>query len=385
MAITKKQPLFFLLGMILLLPLHSQELRDQGRTFVVQTETGARIMQRLSWPGDENASQYEAVVEVREQNAWRQVYRQVTRNTRIEIALGPGQYRYRVLYYNLLYRVEHTTNWASFSIVPAVAPTINSYNPEGFYLLEDPRTDIIIDGDNIFEETEIYLEPIEEGKERIVPGEIIIQGEGKRVRLVFNKEDVQPGDYRLRLVNPGGLAAVVDPFVIAWGTPFNINVSAAYSPAIPLNGAFADTFDQPAWPGAMIRASYIPLKRPWGYLGGELAVSWNYFTAQETLFDAGTHLINVQADLLYRKPLNRYISLNARAGIGISAFTALTFTYQFFEERTNPVYLSANIGASALWYFRKPFYAELGMDYMGVFSRGFPGFLRPHAGIGWQY
>jgi hypothetical protein len=374
-----------LFGAGILLPLHSQELSPQERNFFLQTEDGVKIMQRLSWPGDENASQYEVMIEIREQNDWKEVHREITKNTLVEVSLGPGQYRYRVSYYNWLNRVDDTTNWALFNIVSAAAPVISAWDPQERNLQADKRLDITLEGDNFFKETKIWLEPAagDEGV-RIVPSEIIISRGGQRVRLVFNDVDLQTGEYSLHAVNPGGFETVIDPFVLDRASSFNIHVSAAYAPLIPCTAFFLDAFDKPSWQGAMIRAGF-PVKWHWDNLSAEASFSWNYFTGSGENVEITTHLVNAQADILYRKPLTRYFTFNARAGIGVAYFPALTFKIRFLEEKINPWYFSVNGGISLFWYFSQSFYAELGADYIVLFTKGFPGFLRPSLSVGWRY
>jgi hypothetical protein len=48
---------------------------------------------------------------------------------------------------------------------------------------------------------------------------------------------------------------------------------------------------------------------------------------------------------------------------------------------------AADAGLSLMWFFRKPFFAELGLDYIQSFSSDAarPGFIRPFIGAGYQF
>jgi hypothetical protein len=86
--------------------------------------------------------------------------------------------------------------------------------------------------------------------------------------------------------------------------------------------------------------------------------------------------------------MNRILALNLRLGAGI---TILYNFYFDFGNGTSPPFNSmmaaADAGLSLMWFFKKPFFAELGLDYIQSFSSDAarPGFIRPFIGAGYQF
>jgi hypothetical protein len=295
-----------------------------------------------------------------------------------------------VNYYNLLQRLEYTSNWALFSIMLAVKPEISRWDPPALYLLEDTNLDITLHGNNFIRETEVFLEREDGENTAALRGTITANSQGNRAVVAFKRDELVVGQYRLRVVNPGDLEAIISPFEIAYGKPFTLNIAASYAPLFPLQGFLSDFFDEPSWIGANIHASLIPYKRPWGYLGAELSVSWNRISMSKNSWDLKADLFTAHAELLYRKLFVRQgLAFNGRLGGGMSGILGLSFKYgdEYNASKLSAWYPSINAGASVQWYFQRHFFAELGADYLLIFSKDSPqpGYLRPIAALGWEY
>jgi hypothetical protein len=371
-------------------PLSAQE--TTGAYFVRQSETGEQtIVQRLFWPEDENVSGYEAVVERESNGVFAEIHRESAGGNYIDISLGPGRYRYQVRVFNLLNQFEYATNWASFTIILALQPEVASYAPGVLYIHEDYRWELRLKGRNLVEDGEAYLVPLA-GPETpaaapVTPEAYIPSGE--EALLVFKKGDLRPGAYRVLVRNPGGLEASAGAVVVEPFRPPELELSAGYAPLLPLYGYLFDTLDEGSFLGADIRASFVFFKRTWGFLGVEANVNLNYLRADTKNAAVSAFVTGGAISLLYRKLLPlRDTAFNARLGGGIHAAPLrLVFEYDGYtsEPLTSWVPVAA-LGVSLEWRFLPFLYAELGADYVHLFSpdKPQPGFLRPFLNIGWK-
>jgi hypothetical protein len=376
------------------LPLAAQE--TTGNYFIRQTESGAQvIVQRLSWPVDENASRYEIVVERESSGAFAPVHRESAADKNYaDISLGPGKYRYQVLVFNLLGQFEHATNWASFNIILALQPEIASHTPEVLYIYEASRWEIRLAGKNLVEDGAAYLVPLEDPEnpaQAAGPVKIVEYApEESAARLAFDPGNLRPGLYRILVRNPGGLEASSGPLRVETFPPYDIELSIGYAPLLPLYGYLFDIFEGFAPLGMDLRASLVFFKRTWGFLGVETNLHLNYLSAGMEEADATAYIAGGNLSLLYRKLLPPPgLVFNARLGGGLAAAPlGLKFDYGSYtsDPVTSWVPLAA-IGASLEYRFSLPLYAELGASYEHLFSRDTPqpGFLRPFLNLGWKF
>jgi hypothetical protein len=357
--------------------------QDQN-VYIQQTDEGARIIQRLTWPGDRNASQYRLTVERQEGKGYVEVHGELTLKTVADLSLGPGNYRYQVAYYNLLKQVEYVSNWANFNIILAVQPVVSRYE-DGFYLYEDPDFDLDLWGENFVEGAEVYL-TAEDGS-KILPQSYTVNNSGKHAVAVFAEADLIPGSYQLLIRNPGGLEAV-EPVRVSYYSPFDLTVAAGYAPMLPIYGFLFDYYSDVIYPlGAQARAGYFFIKRPWGFLGVEAALGWNYLKTEGDSVEISLHAMDLAANMVYKKLLpNRSMAVLARAGLGVAV---TRFTFDFGRSKTNTTTWMPLIdaGLAFQWYVRKPIHLNLGIDYIHLLSvdKPQPGFLRPYVEIGWHF
>jgi hypothetical protein len=394
MTSIQKLPMLFLFALFFCTASYAQTAAGEdveGNIFIQQVDGTARIVQRLSWQKDENASQYGLVVERQEGNRFREVFKQTTRNAYGEVSLGPGRYRYRVSFYNLLNQIEYSTNWASFNIILALQPKITGVSTDKFFLDEDAKWEILLQGENLLDEAAVYLEPLLIGSGKIIkPRSYTPISKGEQALLVFANTDLAVGSYRIVIRNPGKLEDSFSPFKIAMGPPLDVLFSASYTPLISLQGyLFDEAFDDFTPKAFQARLGFIPFKRPWGYLGLEGEFFWDYLLANKRNAEISAHLLGYTVNVFYKKWLpNRVMALNIRAGGGI--YSLLDFSFDFGAVKSDPVttwFPSVNAGASFQWYPVKHFYLELGMDYLYLFTVDTPrlGSLKPGIGAGVQF
>jgi hypothetical protein len=367
--------------------LHAQESPPEESAYSIrQTETGPLFIQRLRWPGSSYVYRYEVIVEKRNRNGtYTELRREPVEENYAEFSLEPGRYRFQVLVYNLLDQFEYAMDWMEFTVYEALQPEITGFSPRAFFLDEDTRWVITVNGENLLEESDLYLRS---GERIIRPSGY--ESEGTRARLIFNDHLLVPGVYTVYVQNPGGLESELGTFTIRYRKTFELNLSAGYAPVFPRAGFLFDLFDDPLYPlGAYGRAGFIFLKRPWGFAGIEAAFSWTALTKTKDDYTAEAQFLNEGLNLVYQKYLqNRTMAFSFRAGGGFTSVLDLKFSYaRGSSESRNSLIPSVNGGLSFMWLVRKPFFLEAGVDYVQTFPSDSPrpGFIRPFAGAGWQF
>jgi hypothetical protein len=288
-------------------------------------DEGLQIIQRLSWYRDENDFRYEVIIEQQDETGeYTQIVRQDRTENFIELSLAAGRYRYRVSVYNLLDRLEYSTNWANFSIDRARPPVLDRMNPNRFILTGKGEPWIIeLKGTNLLPESELSLRPVA-GGDAVLPAEYTAFPDGKSGRVVFNSADLAAGRYELRVRNPGGFEARGE-CTVKNRLSFDLFISASYAPALPFYGYLSELFDNPMYPlGFSLRADFLPLKGNWGSLGLEALVSWTYLSITKTGLTASAHLFLSHLNLLYQYTLSPQLALDIRLGerpdIGAGSF-----------------------------------------------------------------
>ncbi|GHV84418.1 hypothetical protein AGMMS50230_00260 [Spirochaetia bacterium] len=351
---------------------------QESAYYVKETFDGVEFVQRLSWPGDENAFQYELIIEQPEQG---EAYRTITKFTFAEFSLPPGNYRYRVVVYNLLRQPESVSAWKAFTILPALQPEITAFSPRFF----DPRQGqitITIEGQNLLPDAEVSLE-----RKGISWPPRLYQADPSGERAVLVYDELPLGAYTIRIKNPGGFETSRRGFEA--GAVYRFQLLFAYAPVLPLGGYLFRPFDNFIYPaGAQMRAAGFFLQGSWGSLGAETVVSWAYLKDRQNSAAITAHVGEAGLNILYRWNFNPRLALKARVGGGLAAVVNLSFDFGIIKSPAYHTFsLMAEGGLSLEWRFYRAFYAELGADYIRVFSKDTarPSYLRPFAGLGWQF
>jgi hypothetical protein len=357
-------------------------------------ETGYRIeddgsfVQFLNWEGRENVLYYEVEIEKQAGALWEGALTGQMEAPFFEFSLEPGIYRYRVRSYDFLARPGPASAWIQFEIFPARQPELLRFSPEGFYLDEDPVWVITITGRNLTEGSELFLE---ESQGNIIrPDTVALGPSGSEARLTFRYDQLDMGSYVIHAINPGGLTTETQTFRIAFRKPVDVSVSAGYKPLIFFYGYINELFETPFFPvGAYSRLSIIPLKQLWGYVGIEIEPFWHYLQETGNTYEAQAQMPGAAIYGVYRRWFsNRVLTLDFRVGGGI--YSVLDYHFTFDRGSTEPVTAlipAIAAGVSLQWLVRKPFYMEAGVDFTHFFTpdQPSPGYLRPFAGVGWQF
>ncbi|MDR1895094.1 MAG: hypothetical protein LBQ61_10490 [Spirochaetales bacterium] len=394
----RRLPGIFAFLCLLLVPLESQEGLPR------------RLAQTLIWPEDENASRYEVTIEKNEGGAWQEAMRRTSERAGLEVSLPPGNYRYRVMIYNLLHQPEYLTPWATFTVIPARQPEIRAFEP-AFFTLGGGGLSLRIEGRNLDPQGEIFLIEDSPAGERRIPPESRSLPSGtagtEELILFFSPGDLSPGSFWVVIRNPGGLEAGAGPVIIgpavslgAAGarekTPLDLGWEAGlgYEALLPVYGFLLNYFNEAAYPlGARLEGGLVLGKKPWGRLGIQAGISGNRLetvitTAVPPVYSipVSGNMISLSFGLLYKKYFqNDRLSFNVRLGGGVTAFANFLFHHpQMRIEKISTWMFNADAGLSLQYYFLKNYFAFIGLNGQCLFSadKPYPVLLRPVIGAG---
>jgi hypothetical protein len=307
----------------------------------------------------------------------------------MEVSLPPGDYRYHVRTYNLFDQHEHTSNWASFKVLLALQPAVRSFSPDRFSIEDNFVWELRLEGENFVEGSSVYLEPLNAPGRPVFPRRYIPNPSGTRARLFFDPQDLRTGEYRVVVKNPGGLSDVSpgEPFLIPKSKWLHVALSLSWAPLAPLHGYLFDLFEGFSPIGLSVRSDVVFPKIPWGYLGVEGNLSWNYLFTERNTIEVTGHLGSLELNLFFRTRLSRMV-FNVYAGGGLGGVLMLMFDYGAVKsDPINSVMPLLDAGVSFQWYFTNTLFADLGVKYIYIFSTERPqiGYLRPSFGIGWRF
>ncbi|MDR0312617.1 MAG: hypothetical protein LBI14_03375 [Treponema sp.] len=380
----------------------------------VGSSTEIRIVQRLAWRGDQNALRYEVVIEREEDGRFREMLREFTNASYMEVVLSPGRYRYQIIPYDFLNRPAAATDWVNLEIRPAIRPELNdtllaffNINERSVYVLE-------IFGRNIDQGAEIELR--RPGSAPIIPYDKDIRADGTRATLYFNNNQLIPGVYEVRVRNPGGFETRGGTITIV--LPEQVAQVREGEPAIEIKEPEPIVQDPPTprvvrtpvkllqIDNAYFGVAWMPLFPVYGegdwfyernntltgavarfglcskvnniYVGMELTGSW--YAYKTDFSESLMHFMTIGVNILAQKWFfEERLALVFRAGGGASILLSNKMEDSDSSER-KPLYL--DLGLSFLWLMNKRLYFEAGVDYYHWFTETPSGSFRPWVGIG---
>jgi len=309
-----------------------------------------RLTQRFSWSGGEYAFRYEVIFEQLVNNNYVSHSRQFINQRFIEVSLTIGDYRFRVIPYDILNKPAGASEWKYFKIIPAppVEPDIakpQQQEPEARRELEFvPHYE---------EEAETPPEPKPAPEPEIIAEQKIIEAETEAEEI--KEEEPEPekkNPYTLNAVlfSAGAFASLHFPF---YGKEFKEDIS-------PFNF------------GARINVTFkLPMNI---YIGPELSANFYQFIVMD---EYNMFFLAPGINLLALKWLsNERIAMGARFGV-----TYLYYTYDAFSSDN----LMPNAGALFRFRVTPVFMLEAGFDYFHIVNIAPGGYIRPWLGIGFQF
>jgi len=381
-------------------PVNGSPVEGEPSFRLSENESSKLFFQRLTWDKAQYAVRYSVILERKGTNL--DVFTEVLRRnldateTYLDVSIPAGDYRFRVVSFNILGLLDSQTDWEYFSVLQAFQPSIVDFLPFVFYLDRPSPRIITLSGEYLLPDAEIYLirqnTVNEAGEPEILrPAQILSNELGESVRLIFNEEDLIAGTYEFYVKNPGGLETRYGVFTIAVAKPYDINVAGGYIPMLTLYGEttyFLDHIFNSLSLSA--RASFVPFKWSFGNLGAELYPSWSLITSNQNGFRTRANLVLIDVGPVFQYwIIRKELSVNARLGIGKAGI----FNNHFEFDNTgstwapmNTVGFSFIIGSSVQWFFYKQFFVEGGVDFALVAHPEIPlGFVRFGLFAGYQF
>lgn len=380
---TKRAPLFFAAACLLLAAAaHAQEAADFSHA--IGADGLPVFTQILRWQGDENAGGYELVVERTDAGAAAaEIVRVRTTEAACPVSLGPGEYRFRVVTYNLLGQAEAESGWAPLVVLKAELPRIDATAPAILYMdALDGRVELR--GEGFTPDCRVELR----GEAAAFEGAVVERTGKSELVVVFPDEAYQAGVYDLAVANPGGLTAVAaGSLTVRFQRPFDLLASAGYSPQFFLG----DPWVKSVWPSAAYPlgleaalAVYF-VKERWGFVGLEAQVQFRSMEGgtADALLKSGYTLYGIGA--LYKYRFTRRVHGVLRLGGGL-ADSRHVFSY---GGVAGPAITSldpyAAAGAALQFFLPNKVFFEAGVAFSDIFLMNASAFaLAPTLRAGYQ-
>jgi len=193
-------------------PLYAQDL-ERSSSYIVRTDEGLRIFQRIVFPQIPDTIRYEVEVERIERNVSVPITQITVTVNRFEVSLRAGLYRYRYSAINRMGILEGRSEWEEFEIFESIQPFIESYQPL-FADTENSNGTLVIQGMDFFQESEFALVStnpdfnwtgvnLNGRNDVILPSHVIVEND--TASLDFSRELLVTGSYEIFIRNPGGL------------------------------------------------------------------------------------------------------------------------------------------------------------------------------------
>ncbi|MCL2880516.1 MAG: hypothetical protein FWF29_09745, partial [Treponema sp.] len=385
-------------------------------SYVTRTADGFSVTQSLSFPVVPNAVHYVIEIERFVDNNYVPFDRIETIQTRINLSLRVGLYRYRITAYNIMGLWEGLSDWQEINIQPAITPVADSYRPFYglFYEMTNPSGTVTVNGKDFFADTEFALV----GKRNnvdwsrinlhtqsgvIIPDEVKISSD--KAELTFNRNNLQKGEYDFFIRNPGGLWTWLGKIKTGYNRDVSSWLDFGYAPMIA-----AFNIDKSYWndvnnqTGASERKGRLNRFNPngWYFRAGAFflrSALGNFGAELQANFLADNYTLNTQSNeyiykvlsspgaislgLVYQRPITERWLYNFRLGYGIG-------TSYYTNSNGDQPFLSAGVltfGAATQYFIWKNLYLNAGLDfqYAHAFKDTANHFqIVPNIGLAWQ-
>jgi len=351
--------------------------------FFIDTSAGEPVFkQRLVWDKEDYVLYYEVSIQIFS-GQFKEYRIEKTKNNYIEISLSPGRYRYNVTPYDLLERRCDSSDWEEFSITTAYRPEIIKIIPEYFYMDQNKNRELLISGNNIFNDSIISLKNEEN---EIFPIEKVVTNNSS-VKLTFNDDTLIPGTYEICIINPGGLEAVLGGFFIGYNKQIETFFQLGFNPIIPLYGELEEMYGQYLYfPGVTFRLDSLSSQRASFKAGLEFALSFYRLEydfaikppnagSESPYYNLGLTLYDFCFNILLQKRYNHlWNAVTLSFGLGFSVFNGSGNDYDIPNK--NEINTYVDLGASGLFLIKDNYYLETGMELVYYFN-GSSFLLRP--------
>lgn len=374
---------------------------DNEACYIVETDDGIQYTQRFEWEQIEYIQKYEFHIELKDakKGTWNEIACIETTGNNVEIPLDSGNYRYKIIVFNLLGKPELESDWIPIEIIKVYQPKVDNVSPGTVYL-ENQDGEITLSGKGLLSNSQLTFK----NEEGIVVAVENLGADDKFKELKFFAEPslLMPGIYSITVDNEGGLSTTYEGITVKYRKTWDLDISLGYSCLLNIfDSHFEEYFGEKFFPyGAGAKISVMPWKRPWGYLG--FGISGNYILLNDlkmapvtTGYQISGNYIAGYFNFVYQYAIRNKTKNNnvralfeAHAGGGIVMLNDVTFHFphNIDTEPFNVMYLSAQLGGSAQYYLTRHLYVELNCDLSITPSVDMTmGNLIPSLMIGWQF
>ena len=301
-------------------------------------------------------------------------------------------YRYRILSYNVLGRVGAASEWVGIRVFVAKQPAAQSFEPQAYFVdsLAEEFT-LTVRGGDLAEEGQLHIVRRRKGAKPVLPLSIKYSPDEDYLEAVFPGGGLELGSYDVVITNPGGMRQTLQGFHVGFTRPTDIAVSLGYAPVFPASGYLFDSYTETTYPlGFYARASVLPIKRLWGWIGFELALDYTGLKTQTDTYALSGDMAAVTAGALLQKWFRDYtLAMNLRLGAGMAAVANIEFEHPggVRSEKKTSLLVALNAGASAQWMVSDYIFIEGGAEFVQLVSSHSPppGFFRLFAGAGARF
>lgn len=337
---------------------------------------------------------------------------------RIQPLLSPGNYRFKVITYDLIGLPSVESEWKTFSIYKAFKPQINDIsskvNGSSTLYLEEMNDGIFsVSGRNLFEIpenekdiqfTKYYVVNQNDKKQNILVPEILnVENNNRKIEFQLNMKDLDVGVYDFVAEDASGLKSESNNnsiFTVKFKKKVDFDLSAGYVlPVILFDDTINRYMGSNLWPlSGTFRMSFMPFKRSFGYFGVGLAGTYSRLIAEFPQYKIDGNLITAHLNFVYQLPIRFRIknseqrrhafSLELHGGIGATFFNDIVFHFphDINSKPLNSINLSFDVGGAVQVYITSRLYAEVGVDFVMAFVKDMQfGVLHPSVCIGWQF
>lgn len=364
---------------------------SQDRDYFVKTGADGKqvIFQRLEWEPVEFSKGYIFKLEKQIGDGVYTPIRdfELTENF-ILLALEAGSYRYSVQVLNFFGKVQFESDYVQFTLIKALKPELKSVSPEIIYLDEPYDGIYTVTGENILENSEIFLGGL--GK-RIKPVDLkITDKNGKRAVVTFAPEDLNTGTYDFFIRNPGGFysSKKIDIKYFKW---YDLDITYNYAPFFVLSDDTLKTYinTDKSFTGSQVKLTFMPVKRRREYFGFSLSGFYHYLYGSLPGYTGSAHIVQAYCNFVYQCPIirKRFI-LDVHGGAGVLGFLNLKIKYphNFVSDSFNSLHFSVDAGMSFNIYVMNRLFLELGSDFVySIVGNGCIIGALPYIGVGWQF
>jgi len=386
---TKIRRLLFIISIFLI----TCSLWSQENYYIQDTEDGAVFVQTLRWEPNPDVFKYDFTIEKEgRRGKYELVDHQETTENFVNVTLSAGHYRYKLILYNFLGLPELETDWYPLDVIKAYQPKISSISPSTIYLEEEQDGIFVVEGYELRPDTTFVLK---NGSKELTPIKVENDSRNRRVKLYFNPDDLDSGNWSVVATNVGGLKFNYTPLKIQFKKAQDFDISGGYSFIwIPGDNTFKEYFHtQISALGLSLRATYIFLKTKKAYYGISLNLANCYYANTLPKYDLSTFFTIANIDFNVQFPfMDKKLFIDVRGGAGLTAFYDMHFEFAH-NISSPPLYVlapSVSLGSSVIFYPTKRLFISFGFDAavsLNVFSapRMFMYSIIPSLEIGYQF